>query len=195
MESTQTYWRRSEQMSLVALRSLLPHCLRNWRERLDHFTCSFSPAPSLHLGLQEGEWLRTWACSLLRSVTGLQVIKDVKNPTIFIWKSSSTRALRVLWPYKGAAGYRGAYIPNCRFVSCWWAWNVVQKAQNLLREEKDRREESGCRRTLCQWSSSSLARGCPFYRRSKYWKACAGIGEKRCQCQKGTKWKPIYDRQ
>lgn len=141
------------------------------------------------------EWLRTWACSLLRSVTGLQVIKDVKNPTIFIWKSSSTRALRVLWPYKGAAGYRGAYIPNCRFVSCWWAWNVVQKAQNLLREEKDRREESGCRRTLCQWSSSSLARGCPFYRRSKYWKACAGIGEKRCQCQKGTKWKPIYDRQ
>lgn len=117
MESTQTYWRLSEQMSLVALRALLPHCLQNWRERLDHFTCSFSPAPSLHLGLQEGEWLRTWACSLLRSVTGLQVIKDVKNPTIFIWKSSSTRALKVLWPYKGAAGYRGAYIPQTAGLS------------------------------------------------------------------------------
>lgn len=63
------------------------------------------------------EWLRTWTCSLLRSVTGLQVIKDVKKPTIFIWKSSSTRALRVLWPYKGAAGYRGAYIPQTAGLS------------------------------------------------------------------------------
>lgn len=63
------------------------------------------------------EWLRTWTCSLLRSVTGLQVIKDVKNPTIFIWKSSSTCALRVLWPYKGTAGHRGAYIPQTAGLS------------------------------------------------------------------------------
>lgn len=81
----------------MALEGVLLDCFWNWREMPDYLNVIFFPLISPCAWVCRRHWLRTWTCSQPRSIIGLQIIDDVKNPAAVIQKSSTIHILRALW--------------------------------------------------------------------------------------------------
>lgn len=149
------------------------------------------------------DWLGTWTCSQLRSIIGLQIIGDVKNPASLVQKSSTIHVLRGLWlTTQRSSRIKDPTLHNLQVrlflmgLGCDpESWRTILSSlrkgrifllQNSIYMLMDQVDIGGL---YFSGVPHCLSRGCHSVEGASVHNACARTGEKTCPSQKGHQMK------